>query len=131
MNDLTHEQTAQIEKLLRELERRLRAEIREGLLRSDEEHHKDLAGMVADIGDESMANMLADVDIAAIDRDVKELREVEGALARLRGGEFGACAECGQPIGFPRLQANPAAARCIVCQGRRERGYAHEGTPTL
>ena len=131
MSHLTHEQTAQIGRALRERERTLRAEIREGLLRSDESHHKDLAGMVSDAGDEAVANMLADVDIAAIDRDVRELREVERALARVARDDFGACADCGEAIGYPRLKATPIAVRCIACQGRRERGYAHEGTPTL
>lgn len=46
---------------MRERERTLRAEIREGLLRSGEAHHKDIAGMVSDAGDESVANRLADV----------------------------------------------------------------------
>ena len=131
MSYLTHEQTAQIERALRERERTLRAEIREGLLRSDESHHKDLAGMVFDAGDEAVANMLADVDIAAIDRDVRELREVERALTQVSRDDFGACSDCGEAIGFPRLKAAPSAVRCHACQDRRERGYAHEGTPKL
>ncbi len=131
MSHLTHEQTAQIERALRKRERTLRAEIREGLLRSDEAHHKDLAGMVSDTGDEAVANLLADVDIAAVDRDVRELREVESALARITRDDFGDCADCGEPIGYPRLKATPSAARCIACQERLERGFAHEGTPTI
>jgi RNA polymerase-binding protein DksA len=131
MGHLTREQTARIEQLLRGRQRALRGEIREGLLRSDEAHHKDLAGMVSDEGDEAVANMLADVDVAAIDRDVRELREVEDALARIGREDFGACADCGDPIDFARLQANPGAVRCITCQTRWERGHAHGGTPTL
>lgn len=131
MSHLAHEQTAQIEQGLRERERTLRAEIREGLLRSGEAHHKDIAGMVSDAGDESVANLLADVDIAAVDRDVRELREVESALARVARDDFGACADCGEPIGYPRLKASPTAVRCHACQGRHERGYAHPETPSL
>ncbi len=131
MSHLTHDQTAQLMQLLRERERALRTEIREGLLRSGEESHKDLAGMVSDIGDESVANLLADLDIAAVDRDVVELREVESALARISREDFGACADCGDAIEFPRLKANPGAVRCLACQSRHERGFAHEGTPTL
>jgi len=131
MSHLTHDQTAQLMQLLRERERALRTEIREGLLRSGEESHKDLAGMVSDIGDESVANLLADLDIAAVDRDVVELREVEAALARISREDFGVCADCGDAIEFPRLKANPGAVRCHACQSRHERGFAHEGTPTL
>ena len=117
--------------MLRERERTLRAEIRETLLRSKHEHHKDLAGMVSDIGDESVANVLADLDIAAVDRDVGELRNVENALLRLRWNAYGPCMDCGEPIGYARLRAQPAAARCIACQERREHGYAASQTPSL
>ncbi|HET9405548.1 MAG TPA: TraR/DksA family transcriptional regulator [Burkholderiales bacterium] len=131
MTYLSQEQTTQIGQLLRERRRVLRNEIREGLLKSGEAHHKDFAGMVSDAGDESVANMLEDLEIAEVERDVRELREVENALARISRGDFGACADCGEPIGFPRLKANPAAVRCHPCQERRERGSAHERTPTL
>ena len=131
MSYLSQEQTTQIGQLLRARVRVLRDEIRAGLLRSDAAHHKDLAGMVSDAGDEAAANMLADVDVSAIDRDVRELREVESALARIGADGFGACGDCGEPIGYPRLVANPAAVRCHACQGRRERGYAHQATPSL
>jgi RNA polymerase-binding protein DksA len=131
MSHLNREQTVQIEKLLRERERVLRNEVREGLLRSGQAHHKDMAGMVSDAGDESVANMLEDLELAEVDRDVLELREVEDALARINRDDFGACADCGEPIGYGRLRAQPAATRCLACQGRRERGHAHPGTPSL
>lgn len=131
MNNLTQEQITQIGQLLRERRRALRSEIREGLLRSGEAHHKDMAGMVSDAGDESVANMLEDLELAEVERDVRELREIESALARIAGEEFGACVDCGEPIGHARLMASPAAMRCIACQERHERTYAHGGTPTL
>ena len=131
MSTLTQAQITQIAQVLRARQRTLRNEIREGLLRSGEAHHKDMAGMVSDAGDESVANMLEDLEIAEVERDVRELREVEAALARLTSETFGACADCGEPIGFARLLANPAAARCITCQARHEREYAHGGTPKM
>ena len=131
MNYLTPEQAARVVKLLRERQRALREEIRQGLLKSGEAHHKDMAGMVSDAGDESVANMLEDLELADVDRDVRELREVEAAMARAGRADFGACADCGEAIGYARLEANPSASRCRACQERRERGYAHGGTPTL
>jgi len=131
MSYLSQEQTMQIGQLLRERRRTLRNEIREGLLKSGEAHHNDMAGMVSDAGDESVANMLEDVEIAEVERDLRELREVEGALARIDRSDFGGCADCGESIGYSRLKASPAAIRCHACQERRERSYAHEGTPTL
>lgn len=131
MSPLTQDQITQLAQVLRERKRVLQAEIREGLLRSGEEGHKELAGLVSDTGDESVANLLADVEFAAIDRDVNELREVEAALARLSQDDFGVCIDCGEPVGLLRLKANPAAVRCHACQSRRERGYAHAETRSL
>lgn len=34
-------------------------------------------------------------------------------------------------IDYERLEASPAATRCIRCQERREKTLAHEATPTL
>lgn len=41
--------------------------------------------------------------------------ENEDALARLAAGTYGACAQCGRPIGTARLEARPSAALCIDC----------------
>lgn len=98
----------------------LRDQIREELLRSDDEQYIDIAGRVHDLGEESVADLLADHNIAMIDRHVTELRKVEAALRRLAVGAFGSCSECGEPIGWPRLQAVPSAARCVTCQSRAE-----------
>jgi DnaK suppressor protein len=125
MSKLRNDRFLELDRMLREREETLRREIRETLLRSAGEHHKDLAGMVSDAGDESVANMLADLDIAAVDRDVGELREVENARARVRAGEYGICVDCGATIGYARLKASPAAARCVACQTRREHTSAH------
>ena len=31
------------------------------------------------------------------------------------------CLDCGEEIGAARLKANPAAARCVTCQTKKER----------
>lgn len=53
-------------------------------------------------------------------RDHDELVAVRSALARLRAGSYGACIDCGSAIAPARLQAQPAASRCIPCQDREE-----------
>ncbi len=44
------------------------------------------------------------------------LRELEAALRRLAGGEFGICQRCREPIPVKRLQALPWARFCLDCQ---------------
>jgi DnaK suppressor protein len=43
------------------------------------------------------------------------------ALVRLDNGTYGICADCGNPVAESRLEAKPEAARCIGCQGKRDR----------
>jgi RNA polymerase-binding transcription factor len=44
-----------------------------------------------------------------------QLAEVDAARARLDGGTYGTCEECGGPIGEGRLEARPTARTCIRC----------------
>lgn len=131
MSVLTKKELQTLEKRLQEEYQRLLEEVRDELERSGEQQYVELAGRVTDPGDESVADMLADLNAAMIDRHVRELRELEAAKARLAQGTYGVCVDCGAPVGFERLKANPAAARCLVCQTKRDQLYAHEGRPKL
>ncbi|MDT8069050.1 MAG: TraR/DksA C4-type zinc finger protein [Terriglobia bacterium] len=46
------------------------------------------------------------------------LAEVETALQKLVDGTYGACEDCGAPIGPARLEAMPAARYCIACAAK-------------
>ena len=37
------------------------------------------------------------------------------ALGRIDAGEYGYCEDCGDDIALPRLDLDPAAAKCISC----------------
>jgi DnaK suppressor protein len=116
----------QHDQLRRALEQRralLLEELKRDASRLREERFGELAGPVHDLGDESIAALLADVGNAELSRDVEELREVEAARRRLAEGTYGVCVDCGAEIGFERLHAEPAAARCIECQARHEKTY--------
>ena len=56
-------------------------------------------------------------------RDQEELRDIENARERLADGSFGECTGCGKDVPLARLQAQPAAARCIACQEKYERTH--------
>ncbi len=45
---------------------------------------------------------------------------LDEALKRIRGGTYGVCARCEQPIHHERLQALPEAAYCLACQEKVE-----------
>jgi len=109
----------------------LREEIRQELLDSDEEHFIDLAGQVHDLEEESVADLLVDLDLAEIDRHVEEVREIDAALLRIARGSYGICADCDDEIEVARLRAHPTARRCEPCQTNFERNHAGPKRSTL
>lgn len=119
-----HLTTDQIHALRHQLEERmqaLRAEILEELSRSDNERYAEIAQQTHDLEDQSLADLLVDLNLADIDRHVNESREVEAALIRIAKGTYGYCLDCGDEIGVERLQAYPTAERCIDCQSQHEK----------
>ncbi|MDD5242325.1 MAG: TraR/DksA family transcriptional regulator [Sulfuricella sp.] len=131
MAAFTADETAQIRQTLGKRQEQLLGEIRDELTRSGEQHYIDLAGRVTDLGDASVADLIADTDAAIVDRQVAEVREIEAASRRLATGDFGSCIDCGVDIPFARLLVYPTAVRCMACQSQHEKTYAHVGNPTL
>ncbi|UUZ64436.1 TraR/DksA C4-type zinc finger protein [Polaromonas sp. P1-6] len=54
-----------------------------------------------------------------LQRDQEELRAIQQAQERMADSSYGSCIDCGQPIPFERLKAQPSASRCIACQTLR------------
>jgi DnaK suppressor protein len=48
--------------------------------------------------------------------DMKLLREVQGALQRIKNGTYGMCMHCEETISPKRLDAVPWARYCVPCQ---------------
>ena len=120
-----------VEKLKTDYQTLLR-EVRDELENSGEQHRIDLLNSEpGDTGDESMATALADFNVARLDRQVQGVRDIEAAFRRIKDGEYGVCIDCGDDIGFTRLQAYPTAKRCIICQEKREKQYVQEGHPKM
>ena len=85
-----------------------------------EQARRELAGSstheVTDRKDEAMQQSTSDLDGMQAQRDLDEVVEVEAALQRLDNGTYGDCLDCGEPISLHRLQVQPAAQRCALCQ---------------
>lgn len=124
-------QTSSVKSLLRQRWAELREEIHRELIASDAEGFAELAGRVHDPGDESVADLLVDLNLAIIDRHVAAIREVEEALQKISRGVYGVCEDCGGNIPYDRLLTEPTAQRCFACQGRHERSHVQPGRPRL
>jgi len=111
--------------------RQLREEIRQTLLKSDSEQYLQIADAVRDLEDDSFADLMVDVSLAEIDRDLEELRAIDAALLRLGEGSYGMCEVCDKPIDPKRLEITPHALRCIDCQTVFERTHFQKTGHTL
>lgn len=129
MRYLTIEQRETLQAWLEYRSAALHREIAAALRRSGTEEAIRLANHLEELGDEAVADLESSIEIAEIERDVRELREVERALARLHEPEYGVCVDCGADIPYSRLSANPTAMRCITCQRRAERLLTEPAQP--
>lgn len=103
----------------------LAAEVREHLARiTRRDNSLGLDEAVGDDADRAFAEVQLGTDDAELQRDARELREIEAACDRIARGEYGICVSCGRPIDAKRLLAQPAALRCLHCQALYERTHA-------
>ena len=107
------------------------AELRRDAGRARDESFSTLAGATPDIGEESVAALIADLDQAELSRDLDELRALEAARTRLAAGSYGTCLDCRADIAFERLRAAPGTLRCVACQQRHEKTFAGPGRASL
>jgi DnaK suppressor protein len=50
-------------------------------------------------------------------RRAARIKMIDAALKRIDDGDYGYCVECGEEIAEGRLEADPAAPRCVACAG--------------
>jgi DnaK suppressor protein len=55
--------------------------------------------------------------IATMEREIRNISEIEQALERIAKKEYGACVTCEKTIPDNRLQAIPWTRRCVDCAG--------------
>jgi len=71
---------------------------------------------LSDEGDYAAANNDSMIEDALVQKQQKELTEIESALKKIENGEYGVCEMCEDPIGFQRLKVKPHAVYCIDCR---------------
>lgn len=58
--------------------------------------------------------------VEAAAHTLQQLQSVRHALAKFSEASYGLCENCGDAIGYSRLNARPDARLCIACQTRAE-----------
>ena len=74
----------------------------------------------ADIVDQANSYIDSNVEMKAINRQIKLISEIDKALRRIREDTYGYCLDTAEPIGLKRLIARPIATLSIQAQERHE-----------
>ena len=75
----------------------------------------------ADIVDQASSYTEKNVEMRAINRQIKLISKIDQALKKIKDGTYGFCEETGEPIGIKRLIARPIASLCIAAQEKHEK----------
>ena len=75
----------------------------------------------ADIVDQSNSYIDSNVEMKAINRQIKLISEIDKALMRIRQDTYGYCLDTAEPIGLKRLMARPVAKYTIAAQEKHEK----------
>ena len=75
----------------------------------------------ADIVDQASSYTEKNVEMRAINRQIKLISKIDGALKKIQDRTYGFCEETGEPIGLKRLVARPVATLCIAAQEKHEK----------
>jgi DnaK suppressor protein len=124
MKHLSNQDIRTLAALLDAREKVLRSGVHEHVLKLLESNEAGHTTPIGDMADQAEVGLHLEHENAAVVRDVQELRDIEAARERISGGEAGICVNCGGEIPFPRLYAQPTAARCVRCQSVFERTNA-------
>jgi|TARA_B100000131_G_scaffold45731_1_gene40834 DnaK suppressor protein len=75
----------------------------------------------ADIVDQASSYTEKNVEMRAINRQIKLISKIDSALKRIQNGTYGFCEDTGEPIGLKRLMARPVATLSIAAQEKHEK----------
>ncbi len=75
----------------------------------------------ADLVDQASSYTEKNVEMRAINRQIKLISKIDGSLKKIQDETYGFCEETGEPIGLKRLIARPVATLCIAAQEKHEK----------
>ena len=75
----------------------------------------------ADIVDQANSYTDKNVEMKAINRQIKLISEIDKALLRIKDETYGYCLDTAEPIGLKRLMARPVAKYTIAAQEKHEK----------
>ena len=74
----------------------------------------------ADVVDQASSYTDKNVEMKAINRQIKLISEIDKALLRIKDDTYGFCLDTAEPIGLKRMMARPVAKYTIAAQEKHE-----------
>lgn len=111
-------------KVLKQLETRLstkRIRLLKAVQRRLQECRDSGGYRLPDVIDVASLSSVDELGMLVTEAEVRELKEIDDAMTRIRSGSYGVCKNCGCTIRKDRLKALPYATLCIKCKEEEEK----------
>jgi RNA polymerase-binding protein DksA len=100
--------------------------MKEEIIKNLMSENEEFQSILEDIDPKDLADVAADdIDRKTLEAlsttEMKRLRLIDNAIARLENGKYGVCMNCGKRIPKERLEAIPYALMCVQCKTSDER----------
>jgi RNA polymerase-binding transcription factor len=99
-----------------------RDELMKAIARTEEAGRQADEDTTVDLADKAANSYTKEFLFGQTDTDRTNLQLIEDALARIKSGSYGLCANCENEIQQKRLEAVPWTRHCITCQEKQEKG---------
>lgn len=99
-----------------------REELMKTIARTEEEGRQADDDPTVDLADKAANSYTKEFLFGMTNTDRAILNQIEAALKRIDGDDYGVCANCQEELQQKRLEAVPWAKHCINCQEKAEKG---------
>ncbi len=99
-----------------------RDELVRTITRTEEEGRQADDDPTVDLADKAANSYTKEFLFGQTNTDRAILNMIDEALKRIRGEDYGTCANCQEELQQKRLEAVPWAKHCITCQEKKEQG---------
>lgn len=79
-----------------------------------------------DIADIATHNLQDELSMTVASEEIKKVKQIDDALARIDSGKYGTCVNCGCEIDLERLKVLPFATLCVKCKEKEEKEVCPE-----
>jgi DnaK suppressor protein len=76
--------------------------------------------VLPDLNEQASAEADQHLSLVMKEREQRQLKEIDAALARLEDNNYGVCEECGGEIPYKRLKVRPMTTLCVPCKSQQE-----------